>query len=741
MIQKRKTPWGAFFVLLLVMLAVTYFLCGLYVIPDVTFANFQEKIGYIFMHPLQNWWNEKTGPFFGVAFIVWIMVIAWYQDYYRNTHPGAEHGTEDWGNVKELTKSLRDKDEMKNTYLSKNIAIGDNVLSNKNILVIGGSGTYKTTSVLTPNLLMTACTNVILDIKGDLIRKHGNYLKSKGVTVKSLNLINPEESDRYNPFKYVEKETDIIKLITNIQASVKPPDAMKGDPFWDDGVALYLQAMFYHEWLQSKEEGRRPTMNNILKLVNMEVKKVDEEGTTALQVEMDRLAGIHGDNYPPCRDYRKLKEGATETVRSIIIMVNAMLRLCETASIHRILEDDDIDIKSLGLGVDGNPNKKTALFLVMPDNDPSFNFFISMFYTQMFDVLTRTADFECKGPLPIHVRLWADEFYAGPKPQNTETLLGTIRSRNLSIVPMLQSVAQIKTLFPQEKWEIFTGNCAALIYLGTGPADYSTHKYISDLLGEMTIDTKKDGVTTGMHGNAHRDNDRAGRGLMTPGEVKRMSRRHCIIFLEGQYPIYDEKAIPFKTKMWLESEKLAEPSGYRHPVRVVYNEKTMSYKTITSKSSIQFLDRQEVDFYKQAARTDDTIKVFELDEEEFLYLNWKKDPPISEEEIENIFKQAKKERMEQEEGLKELPEDVKTHQDQEEDGKADVAEPEEWDLSGSILDCITRNAGRLSNEQLNEILLGLEAGLDENMIKKYFCMPVDKMRQYRRAYMFSLGNY
>ena len=365
-----------------------------------------------------------------------------------------------------MSKILRDKDELKNTYLSENIAVSNSALSNMNMLVIGGSGSYKTTSVVIPNLLMAACTNVILDIKGDLLRKHGNYLKKHGITVKSINFINMEESDRWNPFAYIEKETDLIKLITNMQAAVKPPDAMKGDPFWDDGCALYLQAMFYYEWLMAKEEKRSASMNNILKLVNMESKQINEEGTTELQAEMNRLAGIKGNDYPPVRDYRKLKEGATETVRSIIIMVNAMLRLCETASLKRIFEDDDIDIKSLGLGIDGNPEKKTALFLVMPDNDESFNFLISMFYTQLFDVLIRTADFECGGSLPIHVRLWADEFYAGPKPLNTEKLMGTIRSRNLSIVPVLQSIAQIKAVFPQDKWEIFLDTAQRFCILG-----------------------------------------------------------------------------------------------------------------------------------------------------------------------------------------------------------------------------------------------------------------------------------
>ena len=337
MIDRRKTPWGAFMVLLILMAILVYYLCGLFKIPGVSLSNYQEKFLHILQHPFSNWWTEQTLSFMGVALIAWVMLVAWYTNYYRNTHLGAENGTEQWGDVKRLSKTLRDKREENNTLLSRNIAVSNTLLSNRNMLVIGGSGSYKTTSIVAPNLLLASNTNVFLDIKGELLRKFGKYLVSKGILVKSLNLINPEESDRYNPFAYIEKETDLIRLITNMQASVKPPDAMKGDPFWDDGVALYLQAMFYYEWLQSKEEGRQGTLNNILRLVNLENRRVDEEGTTALQVEMDRLAALKGDSYPPVRDYRKLKEGATETVRSIIIMVNAMLRLCEISSIRRIM--------------------------------------------------------------------------------------------------------------------------------------------------------------------------------------------------------------------------------------------------------------------------------------------------------------------------------------------------------------------------------------------------------------------
>lgn len=732
MIEKRKTPWGIFLIILIILIIGAYFGCGLMKLDGVTMSNYQEKLLYIVMHPLRNWWTNKTPAFMGVVFIAWIMFIAYYLDQNRNYHFGVENGSEQWADVNKLSKTLRDsKNEKNNTYLSERIAVSNNALSNMNMLVIGGSGSYKTTSVLTPNLLLAGMTNVILDIKGDLLRKHGNYLKEHGVKVKSFNLINPEESDRYNPMQYLQKETDVIRLITNMQASVKPPDAQKGDPFWDDGVALYLQAMFFHEWLTAKEENRKPTLNNILKLVNMETKYVgdgEEDDKTELQLEMDRLAELHGDDYPPVRDYRKLKEGATETVRSIIIMVNAMLRLCETSALKRLFEDDDIDIPSLGLGVDGNPNKKTALFLVMPDNDQSFNFLISMFYTQLFDVLIRIADHKCHGSLPIHVRLWADEFYAGPKPTNTEVLMGTIRSRNLSIVPILQSIAQIKAVFPQEKWEVFLDNCAVMIYLGSGPAAFSTHEYISKLLGEMTIDTRNDGVTTGSHGSSSLNNQRAGRGLMTPGEVKRLDRKKCLIFMEGQYPILDWKNLPFETPEWKESERLAGKEGYKHPVRVVYNPKTMTYRTIRNKSKFQVIDKKDVEFYKEAEKTDNSIKVCEVNEEEFLYLNFNVKPKPTEEELIQMLIQNRNEMGES----KEKPESNNSNVPKFGTNKKNTdTKQDEWNLSGSIEQCIIRYASRLDGEQINQILLGLEQGLTDEQVKSYFTLPADEMKQQR----------
>ncbi|OUQ66445.1 hypothetical protein B5E53_10440 [Eubacterium sp. An11] len=732
MTQKKKIPWGVFFIILAAVLLGAYLVSGLFMMDGVTVKNYQEKLSYILFHPFTPWWNERTPAFMGVGVILWVMGVSYYLTYHRNFHPESEHGVAEWEDVRKAAKRLRDKEETRNTYVSRNIRIGFDALSNMNMLIIGGSGSGKTTSELIPNLLHINMTNIILDIKGDLLKKYGAYLKHIGVTVKAINFKNPLESHRFNPFCYIKNYSDLIGIITNIQQSVKPPDAMKGDPFWDDGVALYLQSLFEYEWLLSQKQGYTGTMNHILDLVNMETKTVDEDGTTALQQEMDSLARVYGEDYPPVRDYRKLKEGATETVRSIIIMVNAQLKLFEIPEIRRIFEDDDIDIPSLGLGIDNNPEKKTALFLVMRSGDTSYNLFINMFYTLLFRVLRDIADNDCPGgKLPIHVRLWADEFYAGPKPADAEMLLGEIRSRNMSMVPILQDIAQIKTLFPNDKWEIFTGNCAAMIYLGSGPTAHTTHQWISDMLEDMTIDTRSEsmGYVLAANSNSNLQMQKAGMKLMTPGQVSRMPKDDCILFLEGYRPIYDKKNWPFHTKEFQQAERAAGKQGYTNPVRVIYNEKTGQYKTLEGEEKLRILSEEEFAFFKEAEKTDDSIKTFEMDMQQFLYTNWKEIPHPTEEEIRNMIQNIPKKDITK----MEPPEDVYPFLE-EEDYDRESEEEKPWDLSGSVVDCLLRYAEQLSPEEIEEIIGGMEDGLSDKEIKKYFALhDVEKMRQYHRA--------
>ena len=664
--------------------------------------DYQDKLAYILMHPFRNWFNRKTPAVIGIALTVWAMFVCYYLTYYRNFHPDAEHGVAEWADVPKTAKRLYGKGEEPVTCLSKNITVNAKSLPNMHILILGGSGDGKTTSLLIPNILLANMTNIILDVKGDLLKNYGGYLKEKRIAVKSINFKDMAQSDQYNPFRYIENYTDMVELITNIQTSVKSPDAQKGDPFWDDGVGLYLQSLFEYEWLQEKEEGRTASMLGILDLVNKETQKTDEEGTTQLQQDMQELQERYGEDYPPVRDYRKLKEGASETVRSIVIMVNAQLRLFEIPEIKRIFEGtDDIDIPSLGLGVDGNPEKKTALFLVMPSGDSSYNLFINMFYTQLFTVLKRIADNRRDGQLPIHVRLWADEYYAGPKPLNCETLLGEIRSRNMSIVPILQDIAQIKTLYPNDKWEIFTGNCATTVFLGSGATAHTTHQWVSDMLEDMTIDSRSESLGHSQ-GSGNLQMSKAGMKLMTPGQISRMPKNDCILFLKGERPIYDKKNWPFNTEVFKEAEKIAGQNGYKNPVYVSYDERNKKYITTRFESRLNYISKEEFTFFEEKAKEDSSIQTFQIDEEAFLYLNFNETPQPSLRELEKMVKEIQVAKVNEEEEEKET--------DQQPDMLQDRGQ---WDLSGDIIDCFRRYSSELSPEEQEEIIKGIEEGMTD----------------------------
>ena len=254
MVERRKLPWGLLLSLFVLLMVTAYYLSGLAKLEGVTLENWQNQFVYILLHPLQNWWNDLTFTFLGIALIVWIGIVTYLMDYYRNRQMGVEYGSEQWADLKQIQRNLMNKDQTKNTLLSKNVAVDNGKLSNMNLLILGGSGSYKSTSLVIPNILLASMTNVVLDIKGELLRKTGNYLKEKHIAVKVLNLINPEESDRWNPFVYIRDEVGLVKLITNLQESVKPPDAMKGEPFWDQAVSLYLMSLFSYEWLRQERE-------------------------------------------------------------------------------------------------------------------------------------------------------------------------------------------------------------------------------------------------------------------------------------------------------------------------------------------------------------------------------------------------------------------------------------------------------------------------------------------------------
>lgn len=755
MYQKKKTPYGVFFFLLILILIVAYMLSGVFKIPGASLENWEECLVYVCCHPFSNW-NDKTMICLGIAFIAWLMLVDYILYYYRNFQSAIEHGSSDWLEPERACRELADKEERYNRILTENLKVSlRGGLSNNNALVIGSSGTFKTTSLMHQNLLQFGSCYVMLDVKGDTQRKLGKKMERAGYTVKSLNLKVPEKSDRYNPFVYIEREDDLLRVVKALQDSCRPnKQANMADPFWDDGVRLYLQALFYYVWLDAREAGKVGTMNDVVFLCNQEnIKTIDpetEEEISNLQRMMDAKAEQYGKYYPPVRDYRKLKEGAPDTVRSVIIMINAMLAICETGEVKRIFSGNDINIRELGTGVGGDSEKKIVLFLVIPDNNNAYNFLISMFYTQMFDILIRLSDDELKAPLPVPVEVWMDEFYAGAKPAEPDVLLGVVRSRNISMIPILQSISQIKTLFKDDKWETIMDNVATVVFLGSGPLAESTHKYISEALGTATIDSRSDNIHRGRNGNSGLNFNRAKRELMTPDEVKRMPSTEAIVFLESRSPIYDRKAIPFdKPDLgFVASKELKQRYSdalalgpYEHPVYTIYDPEHFTYITVEREKKLQVLtDKKEIQTYQEAAKRDPNIYSYNIEEKDLLYLSWGY-PQRTQEEVEKLFKEAMEEeerRIEEIKGLIVL-QDVK-NPDVPKSGTLNMeTDKTAWNRESSLKELLEKHWDELSPPEQEEFCLGIDDGLTEEQLQKLILTSLGEMEIRRRAYVLANG--
>lgn len=616
MVRKRKNPWKLFLLVFILCSYTGYLVSGIFLIKELSISNLEKTLTDIFTHPLQNYWNDKSLPCIMTGFCIWLCFISYYLYNYRNFLPGKEDGSAQWEDLKRIKKRLENPVLEKNFILSKHIKVSKNILSNNNILIIGSPGTGKSLFEVTPNLLLCAASYVVLDVKGELLRKYGNFLKERGYQLKVLNLKEMLCSNQYNPFRYITKEEDVVRLVSNIQVNTTPPDAMKGEPFWEDGCALYLQSLFFYVWLEIPSYRRN--MNRVLELVNMENHVVDDEGNTELTLAMERLAaGTMGKQHPAYRDYMKLKKGAPDTVSSIIIMVNAKLKYFETKPLCRIFEDDEMDLKEIGIGKNGDGKTKTALFLVTPDNDTSFNFVMGMLYTQLFDTLIRTADMECGGTLPLPVEIWMDEFANGARPEKFEQLITTLRSRNIAAIPILQSVSQIKTIYKNDAWDIIMDACSMFVFLGAGRGAVSTQKYVSELLGKATIDKKSEGESRGSHGNSSRNFDHQGRELLTPAEVGALDNKKCILFLQGYQPILDEKYIPFEDDNYKEAIGLGI---YEHNI-VVKKGSSGAYRTVKPKGCLELLDDASITYYRERQKQGEPIRFLELDWESFLELD------------------------------------------------------------------------------------------------------------------------
>ena len=469
-----------------------------------------------------------------IFLFLYAMGIGVYFSSRENRRPGEEHGSARWGNVKSVVKRYMDKDSYKNIILSQNMRLGLNAKKhrrNLNVLVVGGSGAGKTRFYAKPNLMQCNTSFIVADPKGEMLRSIAPLLIENGYDIKVFNLIEPENSDGYNPFVYIRKDEDVIKLISNLIQNTTPKNAQQNDPFWEKSeIALDSALMLY---LLHEAPPEEQTFEMLMFLIE-NAATVDDEDESGYQSPVDILFQGLEDEKPEhiaVRQYKIFKQASGKTAKSILISAAVRLAAFNLPEIAKMTSYDNLDIGTLG-------ERKRAIFCVIPDNDNSFNYLVGMLYTQAFQALYFNADNNHGGELPVPVHIVMDEFANVALPDNFERILATMRSRRISVSIIIQNMAQLKALF-KDSWENITGNCDTLLYLGGN--EQSTHEYISKMLGKETIDTRTRGITKGQHGSSNTNYQNAGRELLTLDEVRLLDNSNALIFIRGERPLIDKK--------------------------------------------------------------------------------------------------------------------------------------------------------------------------------------------------------
>ena len=361
------------------------------------------------------------------------------------------------------------------------------------------------------------------------VRDVGHLLKAQGMEVKVLDLINMWRSHCYNPFVYLKEDNDVQRLVTNLFKSTTPKGAQSQDPFWDTAASMLLLALiFYLKYEAPPDEQNFSMVMEMLR--SADVREEDDRHQSPLDELYERLE-MRDPDHIALKYYRDYRAGSGKTLKSIQITLAARLEKFNLESLSAMTVTDELDLASIG-------EKKTALFIIIPDNDTSFNFLVSILYTQLFQQLFFSADHKHGGSLPVHVHFIMDEFANVSLPDDFDKILSVMRSRGVSVSIILQNLAQLKALF-EKQWESIVGNCDEFLYLGGN--EQSTHKYVSELLGKETLDTNTYGKSTGKSGNYSTNYQITGRELLTPDEVRMLDNRYAILFIRGELPIMDDK--------------------------------------------------------------------------------------------------------------------------------------------------------------------------------------------------------
>lgn len=497
-------------------------------LPEI-FSGFTEAIN----NPLQVKWCEDSLKTVLIFLAAYGMGIGIYLSTRKNYRRREEHGSAKWGAAAAICKKYRDKRFTENKILTQNVRIGLDGRKHRrtlNTMVVGGSGAGKTRFFCKPNAMNANTSFVVLDPKGEIIRDTGHLLKEKGYEVRVLDLLNMEKSFCYNPFVYLQNDNDVQKLVTNLFKSTTPKGSQTNDPFWDTAASMLLLALvFYLHYEAPEDEQNFPMIMEMLRAGD--VREDNDEYQSPLDELFERLE-MRNPDHIAVKYYKDYHSGSAKTLKSIQITLAARLEKFNLSSLAALTATDELDLPSLG-------EKRVALFALIPDNDVSFNFIISLLYTQLFQQLFYLADHKYGGSLPVPVHFLMDEFANVSLPDDFDKILSVMRSRNVSVSIILQNIAQLKALF-EKQWESIMGNCDEFLYLGGN--ETSTHKLISEsYLGKQTLDMNTYGKSSGRSGNYSTNYQLTGRELMTPDEVRMLDNRYALLFIRGERPVMDFK--------------------------------------------------------------------------------------------------------------------------------------------------------------------------------------------------------
>lgn len=529
--NSTKTPWWAFLLPLPVVWWLALLTAGVWN-PGMNLLELLEKLSAALNSPFAIRWTESSVRWmvlfsFGYGIIVLIVTSS-----RKHTRRGEEHGSAKWGDVFQITKRYREKNPVQNLILTQHFRMGLDGRKHKrnlNVLVIGGSGAGKSRSYAVPNTMQGNCSFVLTDPKGEILRKTGGLLEKLGYEVRVFDLLNPDASFCYNPFSYVQDDKDVLRLISNLIRNTTPKGSSNSDPFWEKSETALLQALMLYLLHEAPEEEQNFSM--IMEMLSAaDVREEDEDYESPLDILFTRLE-MRSPEHIAVRQYQVCKQAAGKTAKSILVSVGVRLAAFNLNQIRSLTCMDELDLASIG-------ERKVALFCCIPDADSSLNYLVGMIYSQLFQTLYYLADRKYGGRLPVHVHCIMDEFPNVALPDEFDKILATMRSREISVSIIIQNMAQLKALF-KDSWESLVGNCDTLLYLGGNEKE--THKYISELMGKETLDTRTYGQSKGRSGSFSVNDQQTGRELLTPDEVRLLDNRKALLFVRGERPILDGK--------------------------------------------------------------------------------------------------------------------------------------------------------------------------------------------------------